>query len=459
MNKYRKIMSNRSFYIIVLMLISALMFSCSDSNNNPSNDDSPSITSINPTLGYAETEVTINGKNFGAQQGTGFVAFGGNNIPTVKEWSDTKIIFNVPVNAPFGKQKISVTANSFKSNELEFNVLDPSGDVPTITDLSKTIAAPGNTLAIFGKNFGNSKGNSYVELSGTKAVDYPIWTNDRVVITIPDLPENASSVQVVVWVNGVPSNGKDLKIQQKFKLLTMVTIKAGSFTMGDNENDFADRYPAHNVNITKDFDMSVAEITQKEWKTIMDGSNPSHPTDTGDTKPVQQVTFKRALEFCNRLSEAEGYTPVYDISTDDYVWNKNANGYRLPTEAEWEYACRAGRVEDYTNSEVLSMAWVSENAGGHAHPVMQKQPNSWGLYDMLGNVAEWCWDLYDFDYYKNSPENDPSGPATSDFHDRIKRGGSWVNGAGKCNNAYRDSFPGTNDNYNYDLGFRVVRNK
>jgi len=365
----------------------------------------------------------------------------------------------VPAGATLGINKIAVTANSLKSNEKEFTVLAPGGDAPVISSLSKTIAAPGNTLAIFGSNYGTAQGNSYVELSGTKAVDYPIWSDDRIVITIPDLPEELNSVQVVVWVNGVPSNGKDLAIQKKFKLLSMVTIKARSFMMGSDDDEDSDRYPSHKITITKDFEMSVTEITQKEWKTIMDGSNPSHGNDTGDTKPVQQVTFIRALEFCNRLSQTEGYEPVYDISNENYTWNPNANGYRLPTEAELEYACRAGRTLNYSNSEVTAMAWVSENAGGNSHPVKQRQPNSWGLYDILGNVSEWCWDLYDFEYYSISPENDPTGPETSEFNHRIIRGGSWDRGASESNSSLRESFPGTNDNYNYNLGLRVVRNK
>ena len=160
------------------------------------------------------------------------------------------------------------------------------------------------------------------------------------------------------------------------------------------------------------------------------------------------------------MSEAENYTPVYTIDGNNITWNPDANGYRLPTEAEWEYACRAGRKEDYTNAEVLNMAWVSDNSGGMSKEVGTRATNAFGLYDMLGNVAEWCWDYYDSDYYQNSPENDPRGPVTSDVQHRVIRGGSYVNDPSKCNSSIRDSFQGSNeiDHYNYNLGFRVVRN-
>ena len=191
----------------------------------------------------------------------------------------------------------------------------------------------------------------------------------------------------------------------------------------------------------------------------MNNSNPSHPPDTLDNQPVQQVVFQRACLFCNRLSEMEGYTPAYTIDGDNVTWDKNANGYRLPTEAEWEYACRAGREQDYSYDEIVNMAWMADNAGGHTHEVGQRAKNNFGLYDMLGNVAEWCWDYYDADYYGKSPENDPSGPDIPEFNHRVTRGGSYVNGATKVNSSIRNSFPGSNENYNYDLGFRVVRNK
>jgi len=411
-----------STFIALLMLA---LVSCSDDTpNNPPDDNTVRIDSVTPDMGYVGFQIKIYGKNFGDARGNSIIKFGSTIIQeaNIKTWSPTLLTITLPENLPAAKYKVTVTVDGVESNEVDFEVLEKSGTAPVITNLSKKTATTGEPIRIYGQHFGNPQTTSWVTFNGVKADSIISWT--------------------------------------KFQLLKMVDIKAGTYMMGDDNSSELDNKPAHKVTITKDFLMSETEITQKQWMTIMDNSNPSHPPDTGATKPVQQVTFQRAAEFCNRLSEAEGYTPVYTINGDDVTWNNtNANGYRLPTEAEWEYACRAGRKEDYTNAEVLNMAWVSENAGGMSKEVGTRAANAFGLYDMLGNVAEWCWDYYDADYYQKSPENDPRGPETSDFNHRIIRGGSYVNGASVCNSSLRDSYPGTNSNYNYNLGFRVVRNK
>jgi formylglycine-generating enzyme required for sulfatase activity len=327
---------------------------------------------------------------------------------------------------------------------------------PVIDNISKTIFTDGETLKINGSNFGNTRGASYVSFGAVAATDYQEWSDASIVVRVP---QGIASGKLTVWVSGTQSNGIDYTYQKKFKLFEMVNIQAGTFIMGDESGSGFDNVPAHSVTITDDFEICANEVSQKDWKLVMDGSNPSQITDTGDAKPVQQVTFTRAAEFCNRLSQLEGLPPVYTIDGDNVTWDTKLTGYRLPTEAEWEYVARDGRTTDYTTEEVLEMGWVSENAGNHTQPIRTKKPNEKGIYDLFGNVAEMCWDYYDSDFYANSPRRNPIGPHESSFKDRIVRGGSFVNGADMCDIILRGSFPATASNFIYYLGLRVARSK
>jgi formylglycine-generating enzyme required for sulfatase activity len=182
-------------------------------------------------------------------------------------------------------------------------------------------------------------------------------------------------------------------------------ILAGTFQMGST-NGNSDERPVHTVNITKAFYMQKTEVTQGQWRAVM-GTNPSWFSDCGDTCPVEQVSWNDIQGFLTALNAMDP--------------GKN---YRLPTEAEWEYAARAGTTGDYGGTGVLDqMGWYSDNSGSQTHPVAQKQPNHWGLYDMHGNVWEWVQDWYSATYYSVSPTNDPQGPATGTS--RVLRGGSW----------------------------------
>src|SRR5262245_39117367 len=174
--------------------------------------------------------------------------------------------------------------------------------------------------------------------------------------------------------------------------MEFVEIAPGEFTMGcstgDNECK-ADEKPVHRVQITKKFEMGKYEVTQAQWESVM-GSNPS--TIKGADRPVETVTKNEAHDFLSRLNARnDGYR------------------YRLPTEAEWEYAARAGMTEASAGS-LNEIAWYAENSGDETHSVGTKKPNAWGLYDMQGNVREWVEDLYSRDYYSNSPSADPTGP-------------------------------------------------
>ena len=178
------------------------------------------------------------------------------------------------------------------------------------------------------------------------------------------------------------------------------------------------------MRITKPYWLGATDVTQEEYQRVM-GSNPSK--FPGDPKrPVEQVSWDDAVEFCRRLSELPGEKAA-------------KRRYGLPTEAQWEYACRAGTTTRWYSGDdeagLVAVAWFNTNAGGQTHPVGQKPANAWGLYDMHGNVWEWCQDWYDKDYYANSPMDDPSGPLGGSV--RVVRGGSWYGPAKGCRSACR----------------------
>ncbi len=235
---------------------------------------------------------------------------------------------------------------------------------------------------------------------------------------------------------------------------SFVLVKAGSFTMGSPANEIGrfDNETQHLVILTRDFYISTHEVTQVEYRSIT-GSNPSF--FRGDNLPVEQVSWNDAVEYCNKLSQKEGLTLCYSGSGDSVRCNFDANGYRLPTEAEWEYAARggqsAGLYQTYAGSNSISSAgWYADNSGNRTHPVSRKSSNSLGLYDLSGNVLEWCWDWTE-DY--NGSVTDPMGSSTG--HWRVRRGGSWGLGSKYCRLGYHGTpSPGYSKS---NLGFRVVR--
>ena len=210
-------------------------------------------------------------------------------------------------------------------------------------------------------------------------------------------------------------------------------IPAGSFTMGDDEGE-DDEKPAHKVTITKPFYLGTYEVTQAQYEKVM-GKNPSR--FKGASKPVENVSWNDAKAFCKKLTAlAKG------------------GSYRLPTEAEWEYACRAGTVTDLYWGPVSASnkyAWVSKRPNGPTNDVGKLRPNAWGLHDMSGNVWEWCEDAYAAPY-PPGPRTDPKGP--SEGTSRLLRGGSWYYPAATARSANRrNHVPERTDG---DAGFRVV---
>ena len=234
----------------------------------------------------------------------------------------------------------------------------------------------------------------------------------------------------------------------------MVLLPAGEFVMGSAGGD-EDESPARRVRV-RAFHIDTREVTQKHYEGLM-GKNPAK--FKGPDRPVEQLSWSAAIKYCNARSLREGRTPCYDPATG--ACDHQADGYRLPTEAEWEYACRAGTTGDYAfaggAARLGRHAWFERNAGKTTHPVGIKRPNRWGLYDMHGNVAEWCNDRY-AEQYDRADATDPRGPTTG--AERVLRGGSWRSPAGRCRSAARDSEPPglTDVCFGYEAyGFRCVR--
>ncbi len=239
-----------------------------------------------------------------------------------------------------------------------------------------------------------------------------------------------------------------------------VFLPGGEFTMGTSQGD-PDEGPPHRVKVSS-FMMDKFEVTH-EMFTQVQLPNPSHWQDD-PKKPVERVRWRDAKQYCNERSILEGLKPCYNEKTPEWECDYTASGYRLPTEAEWEYACRAGVEEAYDfggADKLRQYSWFADNAEQRTHVVAQKRPNKWGLYDMYGNVSEWCEDVFSPTYYKNSPVDNPRGPASPGKDvQRVMRGGSWKSGAEACRATFRvGQRTGDTDACFYTdfCGFRCVR--
>jgi len=270
----------------------------------------------------------------------------------------------------------------------------------------------------------------------------PVAGNSPPVVTSPRIstlqPEPVPAVLSVIELPSITNT-----IGMKFN-----EIPAGTFTMGspEGEEGRGDDEHQHKVTITKAFYMQTTEVTQGQWTAVM-GTEPwkgKSYVKEGPNYAASYVSWDDAVAYCKKLSEKEGKT------------------YRLPTEAEWEYACRAGTKTAWSfgdDEKVLGdYVWYKENAADivseqYAHQVGLKKPNAFGLYDMHGNVFEWCHDYYGEDYYQQSPTNDPRGPASG--ASRVLRGGSWFNSSRFTRSANRNWLGA--DNRYYLFGFRLVR--
>lgn len=242
--------------------------------------------------------------------------------------------------------------------------------------------------------------------------------------------------------------------------IEMVQLPGGPFMMGTSEGT-PEEGPPHKVTLSP-FLMDKFEVTHEMFAKVQ-LPDPSHWQDNPKT-PVERVRWRDAKAYCNERSRLEGLTPCYNEKTTEWDCDYTANGYRLPTEAEWEYAARASSETPYdfgSADKLKEFAWFADNAEQKTHPVGQKKPNAWGLFDMYGNVSEWCEDVYSATYYKESPERDPTGPPNPG-HDvkRVMRGGNWNTGPEPCRATYRQGQRTGNTDACFATdfcGFRCVR--
>jgi formylglycine-generating enzyme required for sulfatase activity len=289
-----------------------------------------------------------------------------------------------------------------------YESIDPAGPDPTVTGVSAGPPPPDTTNSI--------------DPSGPDPNAMGPSTDGA------SLPEGKSAQASIMEVTN--------SIGMKLRL-----IPAGKFMMGSpgTESYRSDNETQHRVSITKPFYMGETEVTQEQYQKVM-GTNPSQYK--GPQNPVEKVSWAEAVEFCRKLSAMPAEKTAGHV-------------YRLPTEAEWEYACRSGTTTAYgfgdDASRLGDYGWFEDNSDSKTHPVGEKKPNAWGLYDMHGNVWEWCQDRYGA--YPSGSATDPTG-ATSGSN-RVYRGGSWYGSARNCRSA--DRYWSTPEGRDYDLGFRVLR--
>ncbi len=450
------------FYLLAILAASIALISCSDDGGGtePNGDgDSPIINSLEPSEIFVGETLTIKGKNFGSGGLNDYVRI--NFLPLdgsyVLSWTDTEIEIEIPEATENGKIYVVVGENT--SNGADFTIkVQVEGD-PNLIYIDQGIAQRGQMIGVHGENFGDVRGSNYVDFGGAPAEEYSSWSDSKILVFVPESAP-LGEVKVRVVVNGVQSNSEDFTVQQSNNIVDMKLIQPGTFTMGKDEEDDSDHDPAREITISHAFYIAPTEVTQEQWKEVMSQSSNPSMNRSSDQNPVERVEWFRAIEFCNKLSEMESRDKCYTIIGDNesVLCDFDAGGYRLPTEAEWEYACRAGTTGDYAGN-VSDMAWTNENSDNSTHEVAQKTPNAWGLYDMHGNVTEWCWDYYVFDYYEDMITVDPRGPASSDVNYRSARGGSYIDGGDFVKSYHRFSYPDNQDNILYMVGFRPVRTK
>jgi formylglycine-generating enzyme required for sulfatase activity len=253
------------------------------------------------------------------------------------------------------------------------------------------------------------------------------------------LPAALLALCTIVFSSGLAMSEEIARSYTNSIGMEFVLIPAGTFMMGADKNvedGNEDEFPRHQVSISNLFYLGVYEVTQRQWKALMDSN---HSNFEGNDNPVEMVSWNEAQEFIRRLNQKEGHSR-----------------YRLPTDAEWEYSARAGSTSAYyfgnDKSQLGNYAWYQGNSGDTTHPVGQKLPNAWGLYDMHGNVLELTEDWASVDYYANSHSVDPTGPPSGTR--RLSRGCSWNYNTPECRSANHFSdLPADRRNY---IGFRLV---
>jgi len=326
-------------------------------------------------------------------------------------------------------------------------------DIPTVPNGKITIKSTlpeeiisFDTVSIIGEYFGYKENGKIIlpDSSVIKGENCLLWQLNLIKFI---MPKNIPSGHIFIIADKDTSNSDSVSISLLPKIDT-VRIESGSFLMGSLAS--YDESPVHQVEISSSFFIAKYEVSQRLYETVMD-KNPSKAKDW--QLPVDSISWLDAVKFCNKLSILQGLDSCYSITESSVTWLKDKNGWRLPTEAEWEYACRAGTTGNFSGTgDINEMGWYNANSGYKSHPRGYKKPNQFDIYDMHGNLWEWCWDFYSYNYYSSSPQIDPKGPTAGER--RVLRGGSFSAGQNYARSSNRE-LP---DDLFTNIGIRIVKN-
>lgn len=383
----------------------------------------PQTIEINPTPIYGSldvistpiySDVVINGKNYDTTPTTIDNLLIGEYEVLISKEGCASVIKNVSI---IEGQTATIEVNLPQGREYKITS-DRNGDDVYIDGVKRGVTPLSISLSF---------GNHDIELRRDEK------TKKKTIVVSQYGTESALHLVFGVpqWKEGISSHTK--QVLQRL-IDNMVKVEGGTFSMGSTQGE-RDEKPVHQVRLS-DFCIGKYEVTQKEWEAVM-GTNPSR--FTGNNKyPVENISWNDCQKFIKNLNDLTGLQ------------------FRLPTEAEWEYAAQGGNKSKgykYSGSNTIGdVAWYRDNSSSTIHAVGTKQPNELGIYDMTGNVWEWCNDWYNSSYYSSSPANNPTGPATGSY--RVRRGGGWHYYADYCRVAYRGySFPGYRD---FSIGFRLA---
>ncbi len=315
-----------------------------------------------------------------------------------------------------------------------------------LTGLSRANTFLFDTVSVNGIALGSSTESTKVLINDSEASIDIISANPTEVIFVPK--QSFTNANISLKVNGVKTNTIPINIALTPKYDT-VRVNASKFMMGALSG-FSDETPIHEVTLTRDLYVFSYEVTKELWSQVMDTL--ILPADEFRF-PADSITWLQAIEFCNKMSDVYGLDKAYNLVGPNVTFDYNANGWRLPTEAEWEFICAAGTDEDFSgNGDINQMGYFDSNSGLNSHKVGEKLINQYGLYDIHGNMWEWCWDKYEENYYTTNPVTDPTGPVTGGRH--VMRGGSYQDGF----NFARVSNRSINKIDYKSIGLRLVRN-
>lgn len=317
---------------------------------------------------------------------------------------------------------------------------------PKLTGLSRTNSFVFDTVTVNGIALGDGIENTTLLINDSEDGFDLLSVNPTEVKFVPT--KSFENGIITLEIDGKKTNSVTIIINKTPRFET-VNVKVGKFMMGALSG-FADETPMHEVTLTKDLIVFSHEVTKQLWFQIMDTL--IVPTDEYNF-PADNITWLKAIEFSNKMSEIYGLEKAYTLIRSNASFNYEANGWRLPTEAEWEFICKAGSETDFSGiGDINQMGYFDSNSGLNSHKVGEKAINQFGLYDIHGNMWEWCWDKYESEYYENSPATNPTGPITGSRH--IMRGGSYQDGF----NFARISSRTINKIDYKSIGLRLVRN-